>query len=235
MKRINKIRVNNFAGMIKMTDSGETLIKKCQRILDEGEPLTDGAPMIYTPKQAGVKPECNVRADKWDIAMKAMDRVNSYKLTEYLKEGTTEAPNKPDGQKNGGATESNLQMWKDTNFGAQRAEMEDAGLSVGLMYGNGGGQAASTAGGDATQPNAPKTNPVEVALQQQALGLQLKQIEAQNKLANAETAKTLAEANKIAGVDTEGAKLDNEWYLFSTIITSSRCLYYCLYPEVLTC
>ena len=27
----------------------------------------------------------------------------------------------------------NLQMWKDTNFGAQRAEMEDAGLSVGLI------------------------------------------------------------------------------------------------------
>ena len=50
----------------------------------------------------------------------------------------------------------NIQMWKDTNFGAQRAEMEDAGLSVGLMYGNGGGQAASTAGGTATQPNAPK-------------------------------------------------------------------------------
>ena len=46
----------------------------------------------------------------------------------------------------------NLQMWKDTNFGAQRAEMEDAGLSVGLMYGNGGGQAASTAGGSPT-PN----------------------------------------------------------------------------------
>ena len=61
MKRINKIRVNNFAGMIKMTDPGETLIKKCQRILDEGEPLTDGAPMIYTPKQAGVKPKCNAR------------------------------------------------------------------------------------------------------------------------------------------------------------------------------
>ena len=67
------------------------------------------------------------------------------------------------------------------------------------------GQAASTAGGNATQPNAPKTNPVEVALQQQALGLQLKQIEAQNRLANAEATKTLTEANKIAGVDTEGA------------------------------
>ena len=73
----------------------------------EGEPLTDGAPMIYTPKQAGVKPECNVRADKWDIAMKAMDRVNDYKLTEYLKKGVTEAPSEPDGQKDGGVTEPN--------------------------------------------------------------------------------------------------------------------------------
>lgn len=105
----------------------------------------------------------------------------------------------------------NLQMWKDTNFGAQRAEMEDAGLSVGLMYGNGGGQAASTAGGNANQPSAPKTNPVEVALQQQSLGLQLKQIEAQNRLANAEATKTIAEANKIAGVDTKGQELNNKW------------------------
>lgn len=107
MKHITKIRVNNFAGMIKMIDSGETLIKKCQRILDEGEPLTDGAPLIYTPKQAGVKPECNVRTDKWDIAMKAMDRVNTYKLTEYLKKETTEAPSNPDEKTNGGTTEPN--------------------------------------------------------------------------------------------------------------------------------
>lgn len=116
----------------------------------------------------------------------------------------------------------NLQMWKDTNFGAQRNEMEKAGLSVGLMYGNGGGQAASTAGGTATQPSAPKTNPIEVGLQQQALGLQLKQIEAQNKLANAETAKTLAEANKIAGVDTEGKNLENKWQEIENRIQLSK-------------
>lgn len=116
----------------------------------------------------------------------------------------------------------NLQMWKDTNFGAQRNEMEKAGLSVGLMYGNGGGSAASTAGGTATQPNAPKTNPIEVGLQQQALGLQLKQIEAQNKLANAETAKTLAEANKIAGVDTKGQELNNKWQEIENRIQLSK-------------
>nr|DAU16703.1 MAG TPA: hypothetical protein [Microviridae sp.] len=116
----------------------------------------------------------------------------------------------------------NLQMWKDTNFGAQRNEMEKAGLSVGLMYGNGGGSAASTAGGTATQPSAPKTNPIEVGLQQQALGLQLKQIEAQNKLANAETAKTLAEANKIAGVDTKGQELNNKWQEIENRIQLSK-------------
>lgn len=116
----------------------------------------------------------------------------------------------------------NLQMWKDTNFGAQRAEMEDAGLSVGLMYGNGGGQAASTAGGTATQPSGAKTNPVEVALQQESLGLQLKQIEAQNRLANAEATKTIAEANKIAGVDTEGQELQNKWQEIENRIQTSR-------------
>lgn len=116
----------------------------------------------------------------------------------------------------------NLKMWKDTNFGAQRNEMEDANLSVGLMYGNGGGQAASTAGGSATQPSGAKTNPVEVALQQESLGLQLKQIEAQNRLANAEATKTIAEANKIAGVDTEGQELQNKWQEVENRIQLSR-------------
>ena len=37
-----------------------------------------------------------------------------------------------------------------------------------------------------------------------------------------ETAKTLAEANKIAGVDKEGAKLDNEWKKIENRIQISR-------------
>lgn len=116
----------------------------------------------------------------------------------------------------------NLRMWKATNYSAQTKEMEAAGLSKGLMYGGGGGQAASTAGGDGMQPSGPKMNPVEAALQQQAMGLQLKQIEAQNKLANAETAKTLAEANKIAGVDTEGQELSNKWQEIENRIQLSK-------------
>lgn len=116
----------------------------------------------------------------------------------------------------------NLRMWKATNYSAQAKEMEAAGLSKGLMYGNGGGQAASTAGGDGMQPSGPKMNPVEAALQQQAMGLQLRQIEAQNRLASAETAKTLAEANKIAGVDTKGQELENKWQEIENRIQLSK-------------
>lgn len=107
MKTINKIRINNFKGMIEMTEKGEPLIKKIQRILDENEPLTDGAPMIYTPKQAGVRDDCNVRTDKWTLAMNAMDRVNNYKLNEYLKKGEAEAPKTAEGQTEEGTTEPN--------------------------------------------------------------------------------------------------------------------------------
>lgn len=107
MKTINKIRVNNFKGMIEMTEKGETLIKKIQRILDENEPLTDGAPMIYTPKQAGVRDDCNVRTDKWALAMEAMDRVNNHKLNEYLKKGEAETPKATESQIEGGISEPN--------------------------------------------------------------------------------------------------------------------------------
>lgn len=107
MKTINKIRINNFKGMINENEKGETLIKKIQRILDENEPLTDGAPMIYTPKQAGVRDDCNIRADKWSIAMNAMDKVNNYKLNEYLKKGEAEVPKTVEDQTEGGVTEPN--------------------------------------------------------------------------------------------------------------------------------
>lgn len=107
MKTINKIRVNNFKGMIEITEKGETLIKKIQRILDENEPLTDGAPMIYTPKQEGVRDDCNIRTDKWELAMQAMDRVNAYKVSEYLKDATTETPEKPGENKGQETTEPN--------------------------------------------------------------------------------------------------------------------------------
>lgn len=100
----------------------------------------------------------------------------------------------------------NLEMWNKTNYETQRQHMENAGLSVGLMYGQGGAGGATAAGGQPTQPSAPNMNPIQAALQAETIGLNLKSIQAQNQLAQAQTAKAYAEAAKTAGVDTEATK-----------------------------
>lgn len=80
-------RYNPFREFPTKYEEGENIITKVKRILDENEPLTDGAPLIYTPKEDGVRPEFDIRTDKWQIAINAMDRVNAYKLTDYTKNG----------------------------------------------------------------------------------------------------------------------------------------------------
>lgn len=97
----------------------------------------------------------------------------------------------------------NLQMWEATNYSAQREQMEKAGLNVGLMYGQGGAGGATAAGGQPTQPSGMNMNPVQAKLQAAAMGIQMKQVEAQTRLANAEAMKTNVEAEKISGVDTK--------------------------------
>lgn len=107
--------------------------------------------------------------------------------------------------------ERNKEMWDYTNFENQRKHLEKAKLSVGLMYGNGGTMQASSAGGNQEGVSAPKTNPVEVAVQNKALGIQLRQVESQTALNAASAAKQMAEAEKIKGVDTQETKanIDN--------------------------
>lgn len=87
MRTIQKIRKNSFVGIIPEAEEGENILKKVRRIIDENEPLEDGAPLIYTPKADGVRPEHDIRTDKWAIAMNAMDRISEYKVSKYLQEG----------------------------------------------------------------------------------------------------------------------------------------------------
>jgi hypothetical protein len=86
MITINKIRINSFEGMIEEPEVGENIITKIERIMDEGEPIEDTAPLIYTPKKNGVEPQYDIRTDKWAIAMQAMDRVAAYKVSEWMKD-----------------------------------------------------------------------------------------------------------------------------------------------------
>ena len=50
--------------------------EKVARVVENKEPIEDGAPIIYTERKDGVIPAYNIRTDKWDIALTAMDQVN---------------------------------------------------------------------------------------------------------------------------------------------------------------
>lgn len=59
---------------------GESIENKVRRITENNEPITDGAPIIYTNREDGVLPAYNIRTDRWDIAQQAMDAVNQANL-----------------------------------------------------------------------------------------------------------------------------------------------------------
>lgn len=59
---------------------GETIEEKVKRITENNEPITDGAPIIYTNRDDGVLPAYNIRTDRWEIAQAAMEAVNQANL-----------------------------------------------------------------------------------------------------------------------------------------------------------
>jgi len=54
---------------------GETIEQKIERIMNNKEPITDGAPTIYTERKDGVLPDYDIRTDRFDAAIDAMDIV----------------------------------------------------------------------------------------------------------------------------------------------------------------
>lgn len=53
-------------------EEGETIEEKVRRVVETKEPIEDGAPLIYTPKEDGVIAAYNIRTDRWEIAQDAM-------------------------------------------------------------------------------------------------------------------------------------------------------------------
>ena len=51
------------------TYEGEFIEEKVSRVVENKEPIEDGAPIIYTERKDGVIPAYNIRTDKWDIAL----------------------------------------------------------------------------------------------------------------------------------------------------------------------
>lgn len=69
---------------LKVNDStqGETIEQKVERILDNKEPIKDGAALIYTDRKDGVQAGYNIKTDRWEIAVEAMDQVAKTKAAQ---------------------------------------------------------------------------------------------------------------------------------------------------------
>lgn len=61
---------------------GEPIEHKIQRIMNNSEPITDGAPIIYMERKEGVLPQYDIRTDRFDIALDAMDIVAKTKVAQ---------------------------------------------------------------------------------------------------------------------------------------------------------
>lgn len=69
---------------------GESIEEKVRRITENNEPITDGAPIIYTNRDDGVLPAYNIRTDRWEVAQAAMEAVNQANLAKSKNYGKIE-------------------------------------------------------------------------------------------------------------------------------------------------
>ena len=65
----------------KVTE-GETIETKVERIVQNKEPIKDGAPLIFQERTEGVQPAYNIRTDRMEIALDAMDKHSMAKIAE---------------------------------------------------------------------------------------------------------------------------------------------------------
>lgn len=65
---------------INQSTEGETIETKIERVVHNGEPIEEGAPLVYTERKEGVMAQYNPRSDRFEIAVDAMDQVSKSRI-----------------------------------------------------------------------------------------------------------------------------------------------------------
>lgn len=90
--RNNRLKINQ-------STQGETIEMKLERMLTGKEPITNGAPIIYTERKDGVNPAHDIRTDRFEIAIDAMDKnakMQQAKRDAYQKRRDAKKDGKPE-------------------------------------------------------------------------------------------------------------------------------------------
>lgn len=70
----NKQRATKTSIKVNQSAEGETIEMKVRRIMNNNEPIKDGAPIVYTERKDGVVAEYDIRTDRFEVAVEAMDK-----------------------------------------------------------------------------------------------------------------------------------------------------------------
>lgn len=73
-------KANRTSLTVNKTYTGMTIEKRIQLMVNNKEPITDSVPLIYTERKEGVRPEYDIRTDRFDLALDYMDKVTQAKL-----------------------------------------------------------------------------------------------------------------------------------------------------------
>ena len=73
------LTIKPTTGFIPVYD-GESIETKVERVVQNKEPIEDGAEIMYTEKKLGVQPQYNIRTDKWEIAQEAMNLAHANRI-----------------------------------------------------------------------------------------------------------------------------------------------------------
>ena len=73
------LTIKPTTGYIPVYD-GESIETKVERVVQNKEPIEDGAVIIYTEKKQGVQPQYDIRTDKWEVAQEAMNLAHANRI-----------------------------------------------------------------------------------------------------------------------------------------------------------
>lgn len=82
-------KMNTTTLIINQSTEGETIEMKVRRIVNNKEPITDGAPIVYTERKDGVPPQNDIRTDRFEIAVEAHDKRSKSIIAQRESKGQT--------------------------------------------------------------------------------------------------------------------------------------------------
>lgn len=74
----NKTKKRPTKSKIKVNEAyeGVTIELKVNAIVNNKEPIKDNSPVMYLERSEGVPPGTDIRTDRWDVALDAMNAVS---------------------------------------------------------------------------------------------------------------------------------------------------------------